>query len=43
VRIDFERSAHELSREEFCERLKGLLASQFPDETVEIRDDFRGP
>jgi hypothetical protein len=35
VRVDFERSARELSREEFCERLKGLLASQFPDETVE--------
>jgi len=35
VRIEFERSARELSREEFCERLKGLLASQFPDETVE--------
>jgi hypothetical protein len=35
VRIDFERSAWELSREEFCEWLKGLLASQFPDETVE--------
>jgi hypothetical protein len=34
VRIDFERSARELSREEFCERLKGILASQFPDETV---------
>lgn len=35
VRIDFERSARELSREEFCERLRGSLASQFPDETVE--------
>jgi hypothetical protein len=35
VRIDFERSARELTREEFCERLKGILASQFPDETVE--------
>ena len=35
VRIDFERSAREVSREEFCERLKGILASQFPDETVE--------
>jgi hypothetical protein len=35
VRIDFERSSRELSRAEFCERLKGLLASQFPDETVE--------
>jgi hypothetical protein len=35
VRIEFERSARELSREKFCERLKGLLASQFPDETVE--------
>jgi hypothetical protein len=35
VRIDFERSSRELSRAEFCERLKGLLANQFPDETVE--------
>jgi hypothetical protein len=35
VRIVFERSARELSREEFCERLKGILASQFPDEKVE--------
>jgi hypothetical protein len=35
VRIDFERSARKVSREEFCEHLKGLLASQFPDETVE--------
>jgi hypothetical protein len=35
VRIDFERSAREVSREEFYEHLKGLLASQFPDETVE--------
>jgi hypothetical protein len=43
VRIDFERSARELSREEFCERLRGSLASQFPDETVEsatISADF---
>ncbi len=35
VRIDFEPSAGELSREEFCERLKGVLASQFSHETVE--------
>jgi hypothetical protein len=35
VRIEFERSARELSREEFCDRLKELLACQFPDETVE--------
>jgi hypothetical protein len=35
VRIDFERSSRELSRAEFCERLKGLLASQFPEEPVE--------
>jgi hypothetical protein len=35
VRIDFERSSRELSRAEFCERLKGVLASQFPDEVVE--------
>jgi len=35
VRIDFERPARELARDEFCARLKGILARQFPDETVE--------
>jgi hypothetical protein len=35
VRVNFEPSAGELSREEFCERLKGVLASQFSHETVE--------
>jgi hypothetical protein len=35
VRADFERSARELSREEFRDRLKRLLAEQFPDETLE--------
>ena len=35
VRTDFERSARELSRKEFCARLKQILAEQFPDETVE--------
>ncbi|MDP9146335.1 MAG: hypothetical protein M3N22_01645 [Acidobacteriota bacterium] len=35
VRTDFERSARELSREEFCESLKQILAEQFPDETLE--------
>jgi hypothetical protein len=35
VRIDFERSARELSREEFCDRLRNILAREFPDETVE--------
>jgi hypothetical protein len=34
VRLDFERPARELSREEFCERLRRILSEQFPDETV---------
>jgi hypothetical protein len=33
--VDFERSARELSREEFRDHLKRLLAEQFPDETLE--------
>jgi len=35
VRIEFVRSAKQLSREEFCEQLRRILAEQFPDETVE--------
>lgn len=35
VRTEFERSAGDVSRAEFCERLKGILASQFPDESLE--------
>jgi hypothetical protein len=35
IRTDFERSARQLSREEFRDRLKHLLAEQFPDETLE--------
>ena len=35
VRREFERSARELSREEFCEQLRALLAEQFPDDTIE--------
>lgn len=35
VLVGFERSAKELSREEFCSRLSRVLAEQFPDETVE--------
>jgi hypothetical protein len=35
VRIDFARNAKQLSREEFCEQLRRILAEQFPDETVE--------
>ena len=35
VRIDFERPAREVARDEFCARLKGILARQFPDETLE--------
>jgi hypothetical protein len=35
LRVDFERSARTLSREEFRDHLKRLLAEQFPDETLE--------
>jgi len=35
IRKDFERSARELSREEFRDRLTRLLAEQFPGETLE--------
>jgi hypothetical protein len=35
VLVGFERSAKELSREEFCTRLSRVLAEQFPDESVE--------
>jgi hypothetical protein len=35
VRVEFEPSPRELSREEFCERLGRILAQQFPDETLE--------
>jgi hypothetical protein len=34
IRLDFERPARQLNREEFCARLKQVLAQQFPDETV---------
>lgn len=35
ILVGFERSAKELSREEFCARLSRVLAEQFPDESVE--------
>ena len=35
LRLDFERSARALSREEFCQRFARILAEQFPDEEVE--------
>jgi hypothetical protein len=35
VRVDFQRPARELAREQFCARLKNILATQFPDESVE--------
>ncbi len=35
VRMDFERPVREVAREEFCARLKNILAAEFPDETVE--------
>jgi hypothetical protein len=34
IRLDFERSGREVSREEFCARLKNILAEQFPDEKL---------
>jgi hypothetical protein len=43
VRKEFERGARALSREEFRDRLRHLLAEQFPDETVEsltVRPDL---
>ena len=36
ILVGFERSAKELSREEFCARLSRVLAEQFPYETVEL-------
>ena len=35
VRLDFQRSEKKISREDFCEQLRRILAEQFPDETVE--------
>jgi hypothetical protein len=35
VLVGFERSAKELSRDEFCTHLSRVLAEQFPDESVE--------
>jgi hypothetical protein len=35
VRVAFVRSLKQLSREDFGEQLRRILAEQFPDETVE--------
>lgn len=35
VRLEFERSAKAISRENFAERIRGVLADEFPEETVE--------
>jgi len=35
VRMEFERSARELARGEFCERLRRILAAQFPDDALD--------
>lgn len=35
LRTEFERGARELSRADFCERLRRILEAQFPDDTVE--------
>ncbi len=35
IRLDYERDAKGLSREDFCEQLRRILAERFPDETLE--------
>lgn len=35
VRMEFERTSRDLSREAFCDFLRPFLAEQFPDETLE--------
>jgi hypothetical protein len=35
ARLNFQRSAKQISRESFCEQLRRILAEKFPDETVE--------
>ena len=35
VRLNFNRNPRQISREDFCEQLRRILAEQFPDETVE--------
>ena len=35
VRLDYHRDAKWLTREEFCEQLRRILAERFPDETLE--------
>lgn len=35
VPVDFVRPAHEVAREEFCARLRRILAEQFPDDKLE--------
>jgi hypothetical protein len=35
VRLNFQRSAKQISREDFCEQLRRVLAENFPDEALE--------
>jgi hypothetical protein len=35
VRLSYKPNPKKLPREEFCDRLKRILAEKFPDETVE--------
>jgi hypothetical protein len=35
VRLEFQRNAKQVSREDYCEQLRRILAEQFPDETLE--------
>jgi len=35
IRRDFQRQSREISRQEFCERMKSILAQQFPDEILD--------
>jgi hypothetical protein len=35
IRVDFERSARDISHDEFCKKLSRILTEQFPDEILE--------
>jgi hypothetical protein len=35
IRTDFHRQIRDVSRQEFCDRMKSILAQQFPDEVLE--------
>jgi hypothetical protein len=43
VRSEFQRSPKEISREDFCEQMRRILAQQFPDETVHFFSETDSP